>query len=113
MPGSMSAAAPGELAFLAAATGAKVTGCDLAPVLVETARRQAAERGLEIPFEVADVENLPHADAGFDVVTSSVGAIFARITRASPPSLLVSAGPAAAWRCLPGRRTGGSATSSA
>ena len=67
----------GELAFRAAATGAAVTGCDLAPVLVETARRQAAERGLGIPFEVADCENLPYADASFEILTSSVGAIFA------------------------------------
>lgn len=67
----------GELAFLAAATGASVRGCDLSPVLVETAKRQAAERGLEIPFQVGDVENLPYDDGGFDIVTSSVGAIFA------------------------------------
>jgi SAM-dependent methyltransferase len=67
----------GELAFRAAATGASVTGCDLAPVLVETARRQSAERALEITFEVADCESLPYPDAGFDIVTSSVAAIFA------------------------------------
>ena len=67
----------GELAFRAAATGAAVTGCDLSPVLVETARRQAEERGLGIPFEVADCENLPYLDASFDIMTSSVGAIFA------------------------------------
>jgi SAM-dependent methyltransferase len=67
----------GELAFLAAATGASVTGCDLSPALVETAKRQAAERGLEIPFEVGDVENLRHDDGAFDIVSSSVGAIFA------------------------------------
>lgn len=67
----------GELAFRAAATGASVTGCDLAPTLVETAKRQAAERGLDIPFEVADCENLPYEDGSFDIMTSSVGAIFA------------------------------------
>jgi SAM-dependent methyltransferase len=67
----------GELAFRAAATGAAVTGCDLAPVLVETARRQATERGLAIPFEVADCENLPYGNASFEIMTSSVGAIFA------------------------------------
>jgi SAM-dependent methyltransferase len=67
----------GELAFLAAAGGASVRGCDLSPALVETARRQAAERGLEIPFEVGDVENLPYDDGSFGVVSSSVGAIFA------------------------------------
>ena len=52
----------GELAFMAAATGAEVTGSDLAPALVETARRQAAERGLDTTFEVADVEALPYDD---------------------------------------------------
>jgi SAM-dependent methyltransferase len=67
----------GELAILATASGASITGCDLSPVLIETAKRQAAERGLEIPFEVGDVENLPYDDASFDVVSSSVGAIFA------------------------------------
>jgi SAM-dependent methyltransferase len=67
----------GELAFRAVGSGASVGGCDLAPALVETARRQAAERGLSIPFEVADCENLPYADGSYDVVTSSVGAIFA------------------------------------
>jgi SAM-dependent methyltransferase len=67
----------GELAFRAAATGAAVTGCDLAPVLVETARRQAAQRGLDVKFEVGDCENLPYPDASFDILTSSVGAIFA------------------------------------
>jgi len=67
----------GELAFLAAATGADVSGSDLAPNLVETARRQAAERGLDIPFEVADAEHLPYGNASYDIVTSSIGAIFA------------------------------------
>ena len=67
----------GELAFLAAETGADVRGCDLAPNLVATATRQAAERGLEIPFDVADVEALPYEDGSYDVVTSCVGAIFA------------------------------------
>ena len=76
-PGSTSGCGTGELAFMAAATGADVTACDLAPNLVETARRQAAERGLEIPFEVGDAEALPYGDASFDIVTSSIGAIFA------------------------------------
>ena len=67
----------GELAFMAAATGATVTGADLSPVLVETARRQAAERGVDVTFEVGDAEALPYQDGSFDIVTSSVGAIFA------------------------------------
>ena len=72
----------GELAFMAAATGATVTGADLSPVLIETARRQAAERGADVTFEVGDAEALPYPDGGFDIVTSSVGAIFAPDHRA-------------------------------
>ena len=67
----------GELAFMAVETGAEVTGSDLSPALIETARRQAAERGLDVTFEVGDVEALPYGDESFDVVTSTVGAIFA------------------------------------
>lgn len=67
----------GELAFLATRTGATIHGADLAPALVETARRQASERGHDLAFEVADCEELPYEDGTYDVVTSSVGAIFA------------------------------------
>lgn len=67
----------GELAMMAAASGAEITGVDLAPNLVETAKRQAAERGLEITFLVGDAEQIPFEDASFDIVSSSIGAIFA------------------------------------
>jgi SAM-dependent methyltransferase len=67
----------GELARLAAATGADVTGCDLSPALIETARRQAREWGITAAFDVADCESLPYPDASFDLLSSSVGAIFA------------------------------------
>jgi SAM-dependent methyltransferase len=67
----------GELARLAAATGADVTGCDLSPVLAATARRQAREWGIRAAFDVADCESLPYPDAAFDLLSSSVGAIFA------------------------------------
>ena len=67
----------GDVAFRAARGGADVTASDLSPTLVETARRRAAEAGLEITFEVADCENLPQSDASFDVISSGVGVIFA------------------------------------
>lgn len=67
----------GGVAFLAARAGANVTGADISPVLVETARRRAAEGGLELRLDVADVERLPYADGSFDVVSSSVGVMFA------------------------------------
>ena len=67
----------GDVAFLAARAGATVTGSDLAPTLIETARQRALEYGLDLTLEVADAQNLHYSDASFDVVSSSVGVIFA------------------------------------
>jgi 2-polyprenyl-3-methyl-5-hydroxy-6-metoxy-1,4-benzoquinol methylase len=67
----------GAVAERAAAAGAEVTGIDLAPVLIETARGRAAELGLGIGYEVGDAEGLDRDDASFDKVSSSVGIMFA------------------------------------
>src|SRR5262245_20185370 len=67
----------GDVAFHAARAGADVTGSDLSPTLIETARQQASELGLDLTLEVADCQALPYGDASFDVVSSSVGVIFA------------------------------------
>ena len=67
----------GDVAFHAARAGAVVTGSDLSPALIETAQRQAAELGLDLTLEVADAQALHYADASFDVISSSVGIIFA------------------------------------
>ena len=67
----------GAVASRAATAGAKVTGVDLAPALIETAKRRAAEASLEIEYEVGDAENLRFSDGSFTAVTSSVGMIFA------------------------------------
>jgi SAM-dependent methyltransferase len=67
----------GGVAVRAARRGAEVTGSDLAPALIETAKRLAAEEGLSITYEVGDAEALPYSDGSFDVVSSSFGAIFA------------------------------------
>ncbi len=67
----------GALALVAARGGADVTGVDLAPKLIETARRLAAEEGLDVRFEVGDAEALPVEDASFAAVSSSMGLIFA------------------------------------
>ncbi len=67
----------GELALLAARDGVDAMGVDLASHLVETARVQAAARGLNARFEEADAEDLPFEDARFDVVVSLIGAMFA------------------------------------
>ena len=69
----------GAVARLAARAGADVTGIDLAPALVETARGMARAEGLDVRFLVGDAEQLPVADEEFDAVASSMGAIFAPV----------------------------------
>jgi SAM-dependent methyltransferase len=67
----------GNLAIPAARKGAHVTGGDIAPSLLEQARRRAAAEGLDASFEEADAEQLPFPDAAFDVVMTMFGAMFA------------------------------------
>ena len=68
----------GAVAFLAAEREADVVGMDFAPALVETARRVAAEAGVDIRFDVGDAEAIPYEVASFDVVvTSTCGVMFA------------------------------------
>jgi ubiquinone/menaquinone biosynthesis C-methylase UbiE len=67
----------GAVAERAAGQGAEVTGIDLAPVLIETAKQRAAERGLDIDYRVGDVERLEVGDHAYDVVSSVVGTMFA------------------------------------
>ncbi len=50
--------------------GAQVTGIDLAPVMLETARLHAAERGVTIDYRLSQAEALAATEPGsFDVVT--------------------------------------------
>lgn len=88
----------GGVAFLAAEVGAEVTGLDLSPVLIETARERAAERGLSLRLEDGDAESLSYADASFDVVCSTVGVMFAPNQEAAAEEL--------ARVCRPGGRLG-------
>jgi ubiquinone/menaquinone biosynthesis C-methylase UbiE len=67
----------GAVAERAAARGAEVTGVDLAPALIETARKRATELGLEIDYQVGDCERLEVPDGSFDVVSSTCGVMFA------------------------------------
>ena len=67
----------GAVAELAAERGASVTGLDLAPALIETAKERAQERGLEIDYVVGDCEQTEFGDASFDVVSSTCGVMFA------------------------------------
>ena len=67
----------GQLALIAARSGAKVTGCDIATNWLEKARTRAAEEKLAIVFEEGDAESLPYEDGRFDAVVSLIGAMFA------------------------------------
>jgi ubiquinone/menaquinone biosynthesis C-methylase UbiE len=67
----------GHVAELAAGAGARVTGIDLSPRLIEVAKARAEAGGYEIDYRVGDAEALDVEDASFDFVSSSFGMIFA------------------------------------
>jgi SAM-dependent methyltransferase len=71
------AAGTGNVAIRAAEAGAEVIASDLTPENFDAGRREASARGVQLEWVEADAEALPFGDAEFDVVTSSVGAIFA------------------------------------
>ena len=71
------AAGTGNASIPAAERGANVTASDLTPELLEAGRGRAKSTGLELEWVEADAENLPFEDAAFDVVMSSIGAMFA------------------------------------
>jgi ubiquinone/menaquinone biosynthesis C-methylase UbiE len=71
------AAGTGNASLPAAKLGASVTASDLTPELLEAGRRRAEAEQLDLEWAEADAENLPFADESFDVVMSSIGAMFA------------------------------------
>jgi SAM-dependent methyltransferase len=88
----------GAIALRAARAGARVTGIDLSPVMVDTARRLASEQSVGIRFEVGDAESLSYEDASFDVVASALGVFLAPDHAAASREL--------ARVCRPGGRLG-------
>ena len=69
--------ASGNTALAAARRRAIVTGVDITPELLGRARLRAASEGLHIDFREGDATALSFADASFDIVMSTFGAIFA------------------------------------
>jgi SAM-dependent methyltransferase len=67
----------GNAAIPAAKKGAEVTASDLTPELFDAGRRRAEAEGVTLEWAEADAENLPFEDASYDVVMSSIGAMFA------------------------------------
>jgi ubiquinone/menaquinone biosynthesis C-methylase UbiE len=70
------AAGNGNAALAAARRWCHVTASDYVPTLLDRAHERAVAERLPMEFEIADVEALPFADASFDAVTSTFGAMF-------------------------------------
>jgi SAM-dependent methyltransferase len=73
-------------------------GVDFVPALLERARERAEAERLEVEFVEGDAAELPFEDAGFDVVTSIFGAMFAPDQEKAAAELLRV--------CKPGGRIG-------
>lgn len=67
----------GNAAIPAARAGARVTGLDLVPELLEAGRARATAAGLDVEWVEGDAEELPFAADTFDRVFSTVGHMFA------------------------------------
>ncbi len=70
------AAGNGNASLAAARRFGKVTSTDYVEHLLDKGRERAAAERLAIDFQVADAENLPFADASYDVVLSTFGVMF-------------------------------------
>jgi ubiquinone/menaquinone biosynthesis C-methylase UbiE len=82
------AAGTGNVAIRAAQAGASVVASDLTPENFESGQREARRAGVALEWVEADAEALPFGDAEFDVVTSSLGAMFAPDHQAVADELL-------------------------
>jgi SAM-dependent methyltransferase len=71
------AAGSGNVAVIAARTGARVTAADLTPRMIELGRARTNAANLAVEWVEADAEALPFPTGRFDVVTSAFGAMFA------------------------------------
>src|SRR4249920_2478595 len=70
------AAGNGNATLAAARRFAEVVSTDYVGALLERGRERAAAERLPVAFQEADAENLPFADASFDVVLSTFGVMF-------------------------------------
>ena len=65
----------GNAALLAAGRGARVTGVDPAPRLIEVAAAEALDRGFEAEFVLGEASSIPLGDDSANLVLSVFGAI--------------------------------------
>lgn len=52
--------------------GCQVYGIDLSPKMIEAARNDAAQRGLDVDLRVSSITELPYPDGSFDVVLTNI-----------------------------------------
>lgn len=71
------AAGTGNVAIRAAQAGAHVVASDVTPEHFDQGRRAARDASVDLEWIEGDAQELPFADAEFDVVTSCFGAMFA------------------------------------
>jgi SAM-dependent methyltransferase len=71
------AAGNGNATLAAARRGAQVTSTHYVASLLDRGADRARAEGLDVRFQVADVEALPFEDASFDAVVSTFGVMFA------------------------------------
>lgn len=67
----------GVVAITAAQKGARVSGLDLTPELLDHARTNEEIAGCKVDWVEGDAESLPYPDSSFDVVLSQFGHMFA------------------------------------
>ncbi len=70
------AAGNGNATLAAARRGCQVTSTDYVQALLDRGAERARAERLEVAFQTADAEELPFADASFDVVLSTFGVMF-------------------------------------
>ncbi len=97
----------GNTALAAARRFGEVTGIDYVPNLLEDGRERAVAEGLQVSFQEGDAEDIPFSDASFDVVLSTIGAMFAPDQEKVAGELLASgtSGASPAPTCAPTFRT--------
>jgi SAM-dependent methyltransferase len=97
----------GVVAVTAARRGAKVSGLDLSPDLLQRARENAATAGVEVDFLEGDTEALPYPDATFNIVLSRFGHIFAPRPELAVREMVAGPmkGSAKSGKCLPARQS--------
>lgn len=88
------ACGPGALAIAAAEMGARATGLDIAPALLDIARQRSEAAGVEVDWVEADMTELPFPQGSFDLVASAFGCMFAPDPEAMAAEMLRVCGPA-------------------